>query len=44
LGLKETKGWTPVVDSENIIYGWSVGYEGLKLVVVRGAGHAVPVD
>ncbi|GMG98902.1 hypothetical protein Nepgr_000742 [Nepenthes gracilis] len=42
LGLKTRKEWTPWYTDNNQVGGWTVEYEGLMFVTVRGAGHQVP--
>ncbi|XP_010546241.1 PREDICTED: serine carboxypeptidase-like 34 isoform X2 [Tarenaya hassleriana] len=41
LGLKIVQDWTPWY-SKLQVGGWTVEYEGLTFVTVRGAGHEVP--
>ncbi|KAJ8647441.1 hypothetical protein MRB53_000464 [Persea americana] len=41
LGLKMTEDWAPWYNYEEV-GGWTIGYEGLRFVTVRGAGHEVP--
>ncbi|KAL1806826.1 hypothetical protein ACET3Z_029894 [Daucus carota] len=41
LGLKTVEDWTPWYTSYEV-GGWTVEYEGLMFVTVRGAGHQVP--
>ncbi|KAF7848167.1 hypothetical protein BT93_L2234 [Corymbia citriodora subsp. variegata] len=41
LGLNITKNWTPWYKGREV-GGWTITYEGLTLVTVRGAGHQVP--
>ncbi|KAL8120519.1 serine carboxypeptidase-like 34 [Apium graveolens] len=41
LGLKTVKDWTPWYSSQQV-GGWTIEYEGLMFVTVRGAGHQVP--
>ncbi|KAK9663830.1 hypothetical protein RND81_14G001200 [Saponaria officinalis] len=41
LGLKTVKAWTPWYSKQQV-GGWTIGYEGLKFVTIRGAGHQVP--
>ena len=38
MNLIEEKEWGPVADSTNAIYGWTVGYDLLDLLIVRAAG------
>lgn len=32
-------GWTPVLNSDTVVVGWSVKYDILDFFIVRGAGH-----
>ncbi|KAK4743024.1 hypothetical protein SAY87_001025 [Trapa incisa] len=41
LGLKTIEKWTPWYDHRQV-GGWTVAYDGLMFVTVRGAGHQVP--
>ncbi|KAJ0096021.1 hypothetical protein Patl1_16369 [Pistacia atlantica] len=41
LALNITKDWTPWYNHREV-GGWSIRYEGLIFVTVRGAGHQVP--
>ncbi|KAH9608505.1 hypothetical protein KSS87_016488 [Heliosperma pusillum] len=41
LGLKILKDWTPWY-SHNQVGGWTITYEGVMFVTIRGAGHQVP--
>ncbi|XP_074285566.1 serine carboxypeptidase-like 34 [Silene latifolia] len=41
LGLKTVQEWTPWYSKQQV-GGWSIGYDGLTFVTVRGAGHQVP--
>ncbi|KGN45085.1 serine carboxypeptidase-like 34 [Cucumis sativus] len=41
LGLKIKKDWTPWYSHQQV-GGWTIEYEGLMFVTVRGAGHEVP--
>ncbi|RWR78729.1 serine carboxypeptidase-like protein 34 [Cinnamomum micranthum f. kanehirae] len=41
LGLKMIEDWAPWYNDKEV-GGWTIGYEGLKFVTVRGAGHEVP--
>lgn len=41
LGLKTVEDWTPWYSSYEV-GGWTVEYEGLMFVTIRGAGHQVP--
>ncbi|KAL1807539.1 hypothetical protein ACET3Z_024529 [Daucus carota] len=41
LGLKTVKDWTPWYSNQQV-GGWTIEYEGLMFVTVRGAGHQVP--
>ena len=38
MNLIEEKEWGPVADSTNAIYGWTVEYDLLDLLIVRAAG------
>ncbi|XVF88548.1 hypothetical protein PTKIN_Ptkin19aG0059300 [Pterospermum kingtungense] len=41
LGLKTIEEWTPwFIDKQ--VGGWTIEYEGLMFVTIRGAGHEVP--
>ncbi|KAL5211792.1 hypothetical protein ABZP36_022639 [Zizania latifolia] len=42
LGLKTVQEWTPWYDQQQV-GGWTVLYEGLTFVTIRGAGHEVPL-
>ncbi|XP_049364516.1 serine carboxypeptidase-like 34 [Solanum verrucosum] len=42
LGLKITEDWTPWYTNNKQVGGWTVGYDGLYFVTIRGAGHQVP--
>ncbi|XP_059278274.1 serine carboxypeptidase-like 34 [Lycium ferocissimum] len=42
LGLKITEDWTPWYTNNKQVGGWTVAYDGLLFVTVRGAGHQVP--
>ncbi|KAM5566396.1 serine carboxypeptidase-like 34 [Rosa sericea] len=42
LGLKVKQDWTPWYNSKQV-GGWTVAYDGLMFVTIRGAGHQVPV-
>lgn len=42
LGLKTIKDWTPWYTNNNQVGGWTIEYEGLMFVTIRGAGHQVP--
>ncbi|KAK4413661.1 Serine carboxypeptidase-like 34 [Sesamum alatum] len=42
LGLKIKQDWTPWYTDKQQVGGWTVEYEGLRFVTVRGAGHEVP--
>ncbi|XP_016443124.1 serine carboxypeptidase-like 34 [Nicotiana tabacum] len=42
LGLKINEDWTPWYTNNKQVGGWTVGYDGLSFVTVRGAGHQVP--
>ncbi|XP_038896880.1 serine carboxypeptidase-like 34 [Benincasa hispida] len=41
LGLKIKQDWTPWYSHQQV-GGWTIEYEGLTFVTVRGAGHEVP--
>ncbi|CAL9077807.1 unnamed protein product [Musa acuminata var. zebrina] len=41
LGLKTTREWTPWYDRKQV-GGWTIIFDGLTFVTVRGAGHQVP--
>ncbi|TXG56910.1 hypothetical protein EZV62_018223 [Acer yangbiense] len=41
LGLNITQDWTPWY-SRREVGGWTITYEGLTFITVRGAGHQVP--
>ncbi|PIN25107.1 Serine carboxypeptidases (lysosomal cathepsin A) [Handroanthus impetiginosus] len=42
LGLNIKQDWTPWYTYNKQVGGWTVEYEGLTFVTVRGAGHQVP--
>ncbi|KAB2087802.1 hypothetical protein ES319_A04G130300v1 [Gossypium barbadense] len=42
LGLKINKEWTPWYTHHKQVGGWTIEYEGLMFVSIRGAGHQVP--
>ncbi|TYH77825.1 hypothetical protein ES332_D04G182300v1 [Gossypium tomentosum] len=42
LGLKINKEWTPWYTHHKQVGGWTIEYEGLTFVSIRGAGHQVP--
>ncbi|KAK6796260.1 hypothetical protein RDI58_003961 [Solanum bulbocastanum] len=42
LGLKINEDWTPWYTNNKQVGGWTVGYDGLYFVTIRGAGHQVP--
>ncbi|KAL9261073.1 Serine carboxypeptidase-like 34-like protein [Drosera capensis] len=42
LGLKVKKDWTPWYTNNQQVGGWTVEYDGLMFVTIRGAGHQVP--
>jgi serine carboxypeptidase-like clade 2 len=42
LGLKTVQEWTPWYDRLQV-GGWTIVYEGLTFVTIRGAGHEVPL-
>ncbi|KAK6931736.1 Peptidase S10, serine carboxypeptidase, partial [Dillenia turbinata] len=41
LGLDEIKEWTPWYQNQQV-GGWTIEYDGLTFITVRGAGHQVP--
>ncbi|KAK9275419.1 hypothetical protein L1049_022683 [Liquidambar formosana] len=41
LGLNITEDWTPWYNHREV-GGWTITYEGLSFITVRGAGHQVP--
>ncbi|XWS68475.1 hypothetical protein CRYUN_Cryun04dG0093600 [Craigia yunnanensis] len=41
LGLKTIEEWTPWYTNEQV-GGWTIEYDGLTFVTIRGAGHEVP--
>ncbi|XVE66353.1 hypothetical protein DITRI_Ditri08aG0073500 [Diplodiscus trichospermus] len=41
LGLKAIKEWTPWYTKQQV-GGWTIEYDGLMFVTIRGAGHQVP--
>ncbi|KAL9682298.1 hypothetical protein QQ045_014093 [Rhodiola kirilowii] len=41
LGLKIKQDWTPWYNKKQV-GGWTIGYDGLTFVTIRGAGHQVP--
>ncbi|XP_076890563.1 serine carboxypeptidase-like 34 [Bidens hawaiensis] len=41
LGFKTIEEWSPWY-SKNQVGGWTIRYDGLKFVTIRGAGHQVP--
>ncbi|KAL5543219.1 hypothetical protein UlMin_010929 [Ulmus minor] len=41
LGLKIAQDWTPWFNNREV-GGWTINYEGLTFLTVRGAGHQVP--
>ncbi|KAF8407432.1 hypothetical protein HHK36_006565 [Tetracentron sinense] len=41
LGLNITEDWTPWYDHKEV-GGWTIAFDGLTFVTVRGAGHQVP--
>ncbi|GAV72258.1 Peptidase_S10 domain-containing protein [Cephalotus follicularis] len=41
LGLKTIKAWTPWYNNQQV-GGWTIEYDGLMFVTIRGAGHQVP--
>ncbi|KAL0420388.1 UNVERIFIED_CONTAM: Serine carboxypeptidase-like 34 [Sesamum latifolium] len=42
LALNIKRDWTPWYTDKRQVGGWTVEYEGLTFVTVRGAGHQVP--
>eukprot|EP00253_Pinus_taeda_P005727 PITA_05727 len=42
LGLKIKEEWSAWCNSQQV-GGWTIGYEGLRFLTVRGAGHQVPM-
>ncbi|XP_044490106.1 serine carboxypeptidase-like 34 [Mangifera indica] len=42
LGLKTLQEWTPWYTNNKQVGGWTVEYDGLTFVTIRGAGHQVP--
>ncbi|XP_057961389.1 serine carboxypeptidase-like 34 [Malania oleifera] len=42
LGLKTVEEWTPWYTTNQQVGGWTIAYDGLMFVTVRGAGHQVP--
>nr|GMD39477.1 serine carboxypeptidase-like 34 [Ipomoea batatas] len=42
LGLNIIQDWTPWYTDNKQVGGWTIEYEGLVFVTVRGAGHQVP--
>ncbi|KAK8993367.1 hypothetical protein V6N11_033468 [Hibiscus sabdariffa] len=44
LGLNTIEEWTPWYTDHKQVGGWTVEYEGLMFVTIRGAGHQVPTD
>ncbi|XP_043715570.1 serine carboxypeptidase-like 34 isoform X1 [Telopea speciosissima] len=42
LGLKISEDWTPWYTNHEQVGGWTIIYDGLTFVTVRGAGHQVP--
>ncbi|XVF67001.1 hypothetical protein PTKIN_Ptkin10aG0085200 [Pterospermum kingtungense] len=42
LGLKTIKEWTPWYTNNKQVGGWTIEYDGLRFVTIRGAGHQVP--
>ncbi|CAL5007793.1 unnamed protein product [Urochloa decumbens] len=42
LGLKTVEEWTPWYDHQQV-GGWTIVYDGLTFVTIRGAGHEVPL-
>ncbi|KAH8507963.1 hypothetical protein H0E87_010207 [Populus deltoides] len=41
LGLNTIEEWTPWYDGKQVA-GWTIVYDGLTFVTIRGAGHQVP--
>ncbi|KAL5993429.1 hypothetical protein ACLOJK_014354 [Asimina triloba] len=42
LGLNLTEEWTPWYTTKNEVGGWTIVYDGLTFVTLRGAGHDAP--
>uniref|UniRef100_A0A5B7BNM3 Carboxypeptidase n=1 Tax=Davidia involucrata TaxID=16924 RepID=A0A5B7BNM3_DAVIN len=42
LGLNTIEEWSPWYTSNQQVGGWTIAYDGLMFVTVRGAGHQVP--
>ncbi|KAF5939517.1 hypothetical protein HYC85_023776 [Camellia sinensis] len=42
LGLNTIEEWTPWYTNNRQVGGWTIEYEGLMFVTIRGAGHEVP--
>ncbi|XP_052205687.1 serine carboxypeptidase-like 34 [Diospyros lotus] len=42
LGLKTIQEWTPWYTNHQQVGGWTIQYDGLMFVTIRGAGHQVP--
>lgn len=42
LGLKTKQEWKPWYNFNKQVGGWTIEYEGLMFVTIRGAGHQVP--
>ncbi|GMI88425.1 serine carboxypeptidase-like 34 [Hibiscus trionum] len=42
LGLKINEDWTPWYTNNKQVGGWTIEYDGLMFVTIRGAGHEVP--
>ncbi|XP_059633362.1 serine carboxypeptidase-like 34 [Cornus florida] len=42
LGLNTTEEWSPWYTKHKQVGGWTIMYDGLMFVTVRGAGHEVP--
>ncbi|XP_031272346.1 serine carboxypeptidase-like 34 [Pistacia vera] len=42
LGLKTLQEWKPWYTSNRQVGGWTIEYDGLMFVTIRGAGHQVP--
>ncbi|XP_047307869.1 serine carboxypeptidase-like 34 [Impatiens glandulifera] len=42
LGLKTIQEWTPWYTNNKQVGGWTIEYDGLMFVTIRGAGHQVP--
>ncbi|PSR90978.1 Serine carboxypeptidase-like [Actinidia chinensis var. chinensis] len=42
LGLNTTEEWSPWYTNNRQVGGWTIIYDGLMFVTIRGAGHQVP--